>query len=387
MLVKYTTRNLFDRRIKGLVAALAVAAVVTVFIALQSVAVGIQTIFDNTGDPLDLMVMQKGSLGDMNQGVDRSVLNIIRELPGIETNSDGRLMVSPEQYVIVYLKWQGTDEGANITVRGVPPEGFDLRPELRLVRGRMFRPGAHEVMVSRFVSMRYEGVSVGNRLHLGHSDWTVVGVFDGGQSIINTEIWADMDELSEEFGRSNFYSLILARAVDRSALRTMIDRITGDPRLNLRAESQNEYARERGRISMVPRALGFLLSLTLAVGASFVIRFVMDDSVLSRLNEIAMLRLIGFGHGRIFVSVLGESLALALVGGLAGSAVAIPLDEAASGAPFMIYREIGFRAQVPVGLVVSGLILACAVGFAGGVLPAWRAARQNGLAAIRNTSL
>ena len=381
MLLKYSLRHLLARPINAIVAALAIAAVVTVFVVVLSLADGLQSVFNHTGDPLDLMVLHNGSLGDMNRGVDRGVLNVINDLPGIRADADGRPMVSPEQYSIVYLTRRGSNHGANITMRGLPPIGFALRPGLKVVEGRRFRPGAHELMVSQFVSRRYENLSLGDRIHLGHSDWTVVGVFDGGESIINTEIWADMDELSDEFGHTNFYSLILARAVDMNALSIMIDRMTRDPKLELRAVSQNVYARERGRISILPRIVGVVLAFTLSVGALFIMLFVMDDAFVSRVKEIAMLRVVGFGTGRIFLSFLGQSFILALAGGLLGSLISLSLNGMTAGAPFMIYREIGFSSRVTPRLLISGLIVAVVMGLVGGLLTAYRAAHQNPLAA------
>lgn len=387
MLLKYSLRHLLANRMKNLIAALTVAAVVIVFIVVMSLAGGLKSTFDHTGDPLDLMVMHKGSLGDMTRGVDRDVLNIINELPGIQTDSDGRLMVSPEQYVIVYLTRRASDQGVNITMRGLPPVGFSLRSSFRLVEGRMFRPGAHEVMVSKYVSGRYRNTSVGDRIHLGHSDWTVVGIFESGESIINTEIWADLDELTNEFSRPTFYSLILARAVDMSALRVMIDRMKNDPRINLRAVSQNEYARERGRISIVLRIVAVILTLTLSIGALFIMLSVRDDAFISRVKEIAMLRVIGFRPSRIFLTFLGESFILALVGGFLGVVISSTVNNMTAAAPFMIYREISFSAHVTTGLIISGLIIASVIGLAGGLVPAYRAARQHAVAARRGSSL
>lgn len=387
MLMKYSLRHLWASRMNAMIAALTIAAVVSLFVVVFALADGLQSVFNHTGDQLDLMVMHKGSLGDMNSGVDEDVLNAIKELPGIRTDRDGRLLVSPEQYVIAYLTRRGSEQGANITVRGLSPVGFELRPNLKLLEGRMFRPGAHEIMVSQFVSMRYQNMSLGDRFHLGQRDWTVVGIFDGGESIINTEIWADLDELSSEYGRTNFYSLILARAADVSALRDMINRLTSDSRLSVRAVSQNEYARERGRISLVLSITGLVLSLTLSIGALFVMLFVMDGAFVGRGSEIAMLRVIGFRPRRIFLSFLGESFLLALVGGLFGSVISLLVNNMPVGAPFMIYREIGFRAHVTPGIVISGLALSGAIGLVGGLLPAYRAARQDARVAIRGNSL
>ncbi|HEX8139731.1 MAG TPA: FtsX-like permease family protein [Pyrinomonadaceae bacterium] len=379
MLLKYSLRHILASRSKSLVAALSVAAVVSVFVVVLSLAAGLKSVFDHTGDQLDLMVMHKGSLGDMNGGVDTEVLKAIRELPGIRKDSDGNLLVSPEQYVIAYLTRRGSDQGANITVRGLSPVGFALRSRMRLLEGRRLRPGAHEIMVSQFVSRRYQNMSLGDRFHLGQRDWTVVGIFDGGESIINTEVWADLDELSAEYGRTNFYSLILARAVDMNALRDQINRMTSNPKISVRAVSQNEYARDRGRISRVLSLVAIILSVTLSIGAAFVMLSVMDAGLVSRARELAMLRVIGFRRGRIFLSFLGESVMLALIGGLLGCVVPLLLNKMAVGAPFMIYREIGFRAQVSPGLILAGLILAAAIGLVGGLLPAYRAGRQDGV--------
>jgi putative ABC transport system permease protein len=383
MLLKYSLRHILASRMRALVAAFTIAAVVSVFVVVLSLAAGLKSVFDHTGEQLDLMVMHKGSLGDMNGGVDGDVLKAIKELPGIRRDSEGNLLVSPEQYVIAYLTRRGSDQGANITVRGLSPIGFALRSRMRLLEGRVFRPGAHEIMVSQFVSRRYQNMSLGDRFHLGQRDWTVVGIFDGGESIINTEVWADLDELSSEYGRTNFYSLILARAVDLSALRDQINRMTSDPRLSVRAVSQNEYARDRGRISRVLSLVGIILSVALSIGALFVILSVMDAAFVSRVKELAMLRVVGFKRGRLFISFLGESVMLALVGGLLGCVVPLLLNNMAVGAPFMIYREIGFRAQVTPGLIVSGLVLAGAIGLLGGLLPAYRASRQGAPATLR----
>lgn len=261
--------------------------------------------------------------------------------------------------------------------------GMVLRPQIRLVEGRMFRAGLREVIVSRRLSERFQNTSLGDRLRFGKGEWTVVGLFDAGQTAFDSEIWTDVNQLSSDYNRQ-FYSSVLLRAVDEAAARDIIARVENERRYNLTGESETEYFREQTRAAAPIKAMGMFIALILGIGACFAAMNTMYAAVTYRTREIATLRVLGFRKGSILLSFIVESVLLALVGGAVGCLLALPINGVTTGtANWQTFSEIAFAFRVTPRLLLAGMIFATLIGLFGGFFPARQAARQVPALALR----
>lgn len=385
--IKYNLRSLMVRRVSTLMTALSIALVVAVFVVVVSLARGLETTFMSTGEPLNLMVMRKGSQGDLDGGVRRDFLNIVKYLPGIQMGNQGAPVVSPEQVVMVYLPRRGEQQGSNVMVRGLSTEGLLVRPKVRLVEGRMFRPGVREVIVSRSISERFQNTSLGDRVRIGKGNWAVVGIFEAQGTIFDSEIWTDVNQLSDEFRRTQYYSVVRVRASDKDAMTSLAKRISDDPQLDLSALSETKYYSDQKSVAAPIRILGILLSVIMSIGACFAAMNTMYAAVMNRTGEIATMRVLGFSRGAILLSFLVESLLLAFIGGLIGCLIAWPANFISTGTAFGTFREVTFNFRVTPGLLASGMIFSLIMGVVGGLLPARLAARQSIVTAMRGGAL
>ena len=214
--LKYNIRNLFVRKVSTAMTVFSISLVVAVFMALMALATGLDKTFTSSGDPRNVLVIRKSAQVETNSTVRKSEYQIIRYLPGIDTGANGQPQLSPEVIVLLNIPRRGEQLGANVIVRGVGPEGFELRPQLRMVEGRLFRPGFREMIVSLNIARRFQNTDVGNQMKFGKGMWTVVGHFDASRTAFDSEMWADVDELVSEFGREG-YSSVLLRSRDPKA--------------------------------------------------------------------------------------------------------------------------------------------------------------------------
>jgi putative ABC transport system permease protein len=368
----------------SLVIVIGLAGVVGVFTALLAMSEGFNSTLSATGRKDVAMVLRGGSDAELNSGFSRDEATLIKLGPGIRKGADGQPLASGEALVIAELFKKGeTRNGSNISVRGVEPAGFALRPNLRIVEGRMFKPGLRELIVGRGVIRQFEGVEVGKTLRMRGSEWTVVGMFESGDAH-ESELWTDSEIAQSSFGRRG-YSSVLAGLDSEKSLKTLAAALKADPRLNVDVNSQQDYF--SGQTKQFRATIGILagfVTAIMALGAIFAALNTMYAAVATRAKEIATLRALGFGGFPVLVSVMFEALVLSLVGGLIGAILAFVLFNNLSvstlGANF---TQVVFAFKVTPALVVMGLIIAVVVGFVGGLLPAIRAARMPVTAALR----
>jgi len=376
-------RSIPDRLGPSLVIVVGLAGVVAVFTALLAMAAGFRSTLESAGRADVALVLRGGSQAELNSGLTREQATIIKQAPGVAAGADGQPLASAEVMVIAELMKTGEQSGSNITVRGVEPAGFELRPKLRIVEGRRFKPGLKELIVGRGVTQQFQGAGLGKTLRMRGSDWTVVGVFKSGDAN-ESELWADAEVAQSAFNRQGFSSVRLQLA-DPKGLQAVKDALTADPRVNVDVESEQSYfSGQTKNFRQTIGALAGVVTLIMALGATFAALNTMYAAVGTRSREIATLRAIGFGGFPVVLSIMIESLVLALVGGALGAALAyILFNNMAVSTLGSNFTQVVFQFAVTPGLVVDGLIIAVAIGMLGGFFPALRAARQPVTTALR----
>jgi putative ABC transport system permease protein len=293
-------------------------------------------------------------------------------------------MASLEMVTVILLDQESGGGTINITLRGVTPIGIEIRDGLRLVEGRMFQPGRREVVVGRSIAERYAEARLGRKLRFGRGDWEVVGVMDGGRSAYNSEIFVDLNQVASDYNRSEVLSSALVRATDEAAMQALVNRLEGDPRFNVMAQTERSYYASQMTSALPIQVLGYFIAAVMAIGSSFAAMNTMYAAVARRAGEIGTLRVLGFSRGGILVSFFLESLALAALGGALGCLLVLPLNNISTGiGSFVTFAEIVFNFRVTPKLMAVGVGFALLMGALGGLLPARMAANKEILTALR----
>jgi putative ABC transport system permease protein len=380
--LKYNLRNLIVRRVNTLMTIGTIALVVGVFVALMALANGLNLALRATGSPENLIILRQGSQTEMQSGVSKEAFQIIQTLPGIARDQQGKPMASAEISVIVNLP-RKTGEATNVTLRGVSETGFLLRPQIKLVAGRMFQPDVGEAIVSRKVADRFSGAGLGDALQLGRRSLTVVGIFDAGGTAFDSEIWSHVTDVADAFDRGG-YSSVMVRAENAATRDQLAARIEAEQRLKLEPRSEIKYYEEQTSASGPIRGLGIFVAIIMGIGACFGGMNTMYAAVAYRTREIGTLRALGFSKISILTSFVIESMILALIGGLVGLLLALPVNGIATGTMnFRTFSELAFSFRITPDLVITALIFSLALGFIGGLLPSRLAARMPITKALR----
>ena len=384
MPLTYVARNLWVRRLTTVLTAGGMALVVFVFSAVLMLDAGLKSTMVSSGSNSNVVIIRKGSDTEVQSGVERDAAAVVETLPQVARGAEGGTLTSREVVVLDSLSKRGSNQRTNVPVRGISPLGLQLRSQVRIVEGRMFRPGASEVMVGNSVAHDFSGVGVGQTLKFAQREWLVVGRFDAQRSAFDSEIWGDCEQLLQAFRRTVYSSLLvqLTQANDFDALRAAID---ADPRLQLEARRERQYYEDQSRqMSGFIRILGLTLSVIFSLGAMIGAAITMYASVSTRTAEIGTLRALGFVRRSILTAFLLESMLLALTGGVAGLACASLLQAVRiSTTNFQTFSELAFSFELTPGVIVRSLLFALLMGFAGGVLPAAKAARMRIVDALR----
>jgi putative ABC transport system permease protein len=361
-----------------------IGMVVAVFLALMALAAGIDKTFTSSGDPRNLLILRKSSQSEGSSVVTMDEYQVLRYLPGIDAGVNGQPLVSPEEIVLLNIRRRNQGGESNVIVRGVGPAGFELRPYLRIVEGRLFRPGFREMIVSQDVARRFDNTEVGSRMRFGKGMWTIVGHFNAEGTAFDSEMWADVNDLISEFNRLG-YSSVLMRCRDGKVQKDQIARIAGDRRLQLEALSEREYYDRQTVAGIGIKALATLMTAFMGIGACFAAMNTMYAAVSGRTREIGTLRALGFSRASILSSFLIEAVLLALIGGGIGCLLAFPVNGWSTGsANFMTFSEVTYNFRISFPLVVTALFLSGVLGVLGGFLPARSAARQPIIEALRS---
>ena len=354
-----------------------IAGVVAVLVGVLSIAAGFRRAMTSSGAPDAAIVLRAGSDSEMVSGMGRRDTRLIADAPGVARNAQGPL-ASAELFVIINLPKRSTGTDTNVPLRGVESAATAVRGNVRLVAGRMFEPGRNEVVVGAGAAHEFAGLEVGSDLPVGSERWPIVGHFTAGGSVAESEIWTDARVLQDAYKRGESFQSVSVRLESPAAFVTFKDALTSNPQLNVKVLRQSDhYAAQSETVTRLITTLGYLVALLMAVGAVFGALNTMYSAVATRTREIATLRALGFGRGAIVVSLLLESLVLALVGGVVGGGLAYAgfNNFQASTMNWQSFSQVVFAFSVTPQLLVQGVIWAALIGTIGGLLPAWRAAR------------
>ena len=374
--LSYIARNLWVRRVTTLLTASGMALVVFVFATVLMMGEGIRATLVATGQPDNVLLLRKGAGAEINSGIERAKAAMVESLDGIATNGEGRRLVSKEPVVLINLPKRSNGKPSNVTVRGTSALGMELRPQVRVIEGRMFRPGTSEIIAGRSVASGFRGAALGETLRFAQRDWVVVGVFDSDKTAFDSEIWGDAEQMMAAFRRP-VYSTLVLRLNQREALAGLKAAIEADPRLQLDVKPETQfYAEQSEALATFIRILGLSLSVIFSIGAIVGAMITMFAAVAQRVGEIGTLRALGFRRGAVLVAFLAESLLLSLVGGVVGLAAASGMQAVdISTTNFQTFSEIAFQFRLTPAIAAQTLLFALAMGFIGGFIPAWRAAR------------
>lgn len=391
--ISYNIRNLKLR--KGLTAmtALGIALTVTTAIFLMALIAGLDRAFVTSGSPKNVLVLRKGSEAELSGGFDAALFPTLKTLPGIATTKDGQPMVSGEWVVVIVLpRRDGTGE-VNVTVRGMMPAGLEMRetadgpgkqPPVKLIEGRWFETGQREVVVSKSIRERFTHANIGDTMQFGKGAWKVVGVFDANGAAAESEVWGDVNQMASDFDRQGGYSSAYLRATDPIAAEALKNRVSDDQRLKLEGVLESDYYAKQTSSGTPIKVIGWVVGVIMAIGSIFAAMNTMYAAVAYRGREIATLRVIGFSRPAILTSFVFESLVIAFLGALVGIVLMLPFNGMQTGTSNAVtFSEVVFALRITPAVATRAIIFALVMGFVGGLAPAWHAARQNILSALR----
>src|SRR6188474_132542 len=383
--LKYILRSSISRRLTTAITIVGIALVVFVFTAVLMMANGVQKTLRATGSDDNLLVARKAAMSEIMSIMDREAAGIIVNLPQVARAADGTPVSSKEVVVIINLPKLGGDGISNVTVRGVEEAAFQLRPQVKIVEGRMFRWGAREVIAGAGISKRFVGAQIGEKIKFGGDVWTVVGLFDANGCGFDSEFWGDLNQIADAFRRSSF-STVTVRMKDPDDLDSVVRAFEGDNRLQyFVAKREKKFFEEQSEMmATFIRILGIFITVIFSTGAMIGAMITMYGAVANRTVEIGTLRALGFFRRSILLAFLIESLFLSFVGGLVGLGIASLLQFfTISTLNFGSFSELAFSFALSPSIIVMLLGFSLLMGLLGGFLPAVGAARLNIIQALR----
>ena len=385
--LSYSMRNLWKRRLTTVLTVSGMALVVFVFAAILMMAAGLQKTLVETGSADNVVVIRKGAASEVMSGIERGQASIVEMLPQVAIGGQGRRLVAKEVVVLIALPKRGegkTSSHSNVLVRGIQETSMMLRPQVKLVAGRMFRMGSSEIIVGNSIAKRFEGVGLQGTLNWGMRQWTVVGIFDAGNTGFSSEIWGDVDQVMQAFRRP-VYSSVLFKLSDPAGFPMAQKAVETDPRLTLEAKRETRYYLDQSEImAKFLRILGLSLTVIFSVGAIIGAMITMYSAVANRIGEIGTMRALGFRRRNILAAFLAESLLLGIIGGLTGLFFASFMQFiTVSTVNFQNFSELAFQFTLTGPIVLQSMVFAIVMGLIGGMLPALRASRMQIVEALR----
>jgi len=380
----YSIRNLLTRKLTTVLTALGMALVVFVFAATLMLSEGLRKTLVDTGSYDNVVVIRKAANSEVQSGVERLKASIIETQPEVAIGEKGEPLLAKELVVLINLPKRGSSKPANVVIRGIGASSLLLRPQVRLVEGRMPRPGSAEVIAGGSIAKRFQGGGIGETVRFGMRDWTVVGIFDAGNTGFSSEIWGDVDQLMQAFRRP-IYSSVIFKLRDSSEFEGFKTRIESDPRLTLEAKREKTfYAEQSEGMAKFLNILGMTLTVIFSLGAVIGAMITMYAAVANRVIEIGTLRALGFQKGSILATFVLESLFLGFIGGCVGLFFASFMQLITiSTMNWQTFAELAFSFTLTLDITGKSLAFSLIMGFAGGLLPAVRASRMNIVEALR----
>jgi putative ABC transport system permease protein len=380
-------RTIPERKGAALTAAVGIAGVVAVFVGVLSIAEGFRAAMTVTGSDDVAVVLRSSADNEMTSILSRDDIRVISDAPGLARGTQGAL-TSGELFVIINLPKRSTQTDANVPFRGVGNAGIAVRGDIKIIEGRKFEPGRNEVIVGTGAARAFAGLDVGHKIKLGQTEWDVVGIFSGGSGAAESELWTDAAVLQPAYHRGESFQSVYARLSSPQSFQEFKDSLTSNPQLKVKALRQREFLAEQSNmLTSFIRSIGFLVAALMGLGALFGALNTMYSAIAARTREIATLRALGFGASPVILSVMLESLTLALVGGIVGAAAAYFAFDGFKAATinWQTFSQIAFAFSVTPQLLVNAIICALFIGLLGGLFPAIRAARLPIAAALRET--
>ena len=381
--VAYNLRNLVVRKTTTIMTALGVALTVAVLLAVLALVNGLRTTLASSGDPLQIVVMRKGSESEIVSNFTRTQFQDLKFKPGIATGANGQPLASLEVITVINLSSTDTGEGTNMTVRGLQPAGIELRRGVKLASGRWFQEGKRELVAGKTAADRYPEVQIGRKIRFGRGDWEIVGVMDAGHGAQASEIWGDLNQVASDLQRLEVVSSALVRATDPVTAKALANDINNDQRLNMNAVSEEDYYSQQTASAAPIEYIGIFVAVIMAVGSAFAAMNTMYAAVARRSREIGTLRVLGFSKGSILFSFFLESVLLSALGGVLGCLLVLPLNGITTGIGNSNFSETAFNFHVSPEIMMVGIAFAVILGAAGGLFPASNAARKEILTALR----
>jgi putative ABC transport system permease protein len=368
----------------SLVIVIGIAGVVGVLVALLSMSQGLGKTLGSTGRADRIVVTRGGSNGELSSFLERTSATIIKQDPAVANGPDNLPLASAELIVITEVPLRGQKTGANVTLRGVEATGFVLRPELKIIDGRKFKPGLREIIVGQAASKQFDGLRSGSELRFRGQTWNIVGIFSTGGDAHESELWTDAETAQTAFGRAGVSSVI-ASLSNIDSFESMKKRLTDDPQLNVDVKTEYDFfSGQSSNLTSIIGVLSGIVALIMGIGAIAGALTTMYSAVSARTQEIGTLRAIGFGAMPVVASVMSEALILSFAGGIVGAFIAyIAFNGYSVSTLGGGFTQVAFQFSVTPSLVLFGLALAMLIGFIGGLLPAIRAARMPVTAALR----
>jgi putative ABC transport system permease protein len=375
----YNIRSAMRRWTSSVVAIVGIAGTVAVFIAMLALARGFEATLVSSGLPQNAIVQQSGADSEMTSVIQIDALRVVEDAPQVARRGTEPL-VSAEVVVIANLPLREGTGDANVQMRGVSERVLAVRDNVRITQGRFLRPGLYEIVIGTNAARAYAGLDLGASLRIGAGTWRVVGIFDANGSAFDSEIWADATVVNGSYQRPPgvFQSVTtrLRSADDFPAFKAMLER---DPRARLQAVREAEYYEAQSRtVTTLITVLGGLVAIVMGLGAVLGALNTMYSAVAERSREIAVLRALGFGGGSVVMAFVVESMWIALIGGVLGCLLALPVNGITTGTiNWQTFSHLAFAFRITPDLLALGLVFAVLMGLVGGVPPAIRAARAN----------
>jgi len=379
----YNLRNLIVRKTTTLMTALGIGLTVAVLLAILALVHGLRATLDVSGDPLHVLVLRQGAESELVSLFTRSQFQDLKFKPGIATGRDGQPLAAMEVVTVIIMGSVDSPDGVNLTVRGLPPAGMEMRPNVHVIKGRWFQAGRREVVVGKSVDQRFPDARIGHKVNFGRGDWDVVGVFDAGGGAQASEIWGELNQVSSDLQRVETVSSCLLQATDPVTAQALINDLNNDQRLAVHAMSEKEYYDLQTGNAKPIEVTGLIVAVIMAIGSSFAAMNTMYAAVARRAREIGTLRVLGFSRGSILLSFLVEAVLLSALGGVLGCLLALPLNGITTEIGNGNFAEMAFGFQVTPRIMLIGMAFAVILGSFGGLFPASNAARKQILTALR----
>lgn len=384
LLLGYTLRNLLVRKLTTILTVVGLGLVV--FAVVMMLAHGLEVTLVATGSEENAIVVRDGANTETVSLVLRDQSGVIKTQPEVAVAADGTPIATNEIVVLISASKRRNGDTANVVIRGTTQNVFSLRPNVQLVSGRMFQPGTSEVIAGRSVSRNFTGCGLGQHVTFAKRDWTVVGLFDAGDSGFDSELWADVEQVQQSF-RRNIYSSVTVRLKDPVQFEVFRTRLEDDPRMTVDVKREKIYYADQSRTTATfIRVLGIFVSVFFSFGAMIGAMITMYAAVANRSVEIGTLRAIGFSRRRVLVVFLAESIWLSLLGGAVGVlAASFMTVVTVSTTNWDTFSELAFGFALSPGIVIGSFLFAIVMGLLGGFLPSVRAARANIVTSLRAT--